>query len=409
MAAAVVGCGGDDAEEEANGGAGGTGGAAGMAGTGAAGGTGGTGATGGTSGTGATGGTAGEAGTGATGGSAGTAGAAGAGGNPATTRKTISGSATWSVTFDADAKAAGATDCSYTRQYEGVQDHSKPWVCVDCEVIFRTTVQMTAGGDDCFPQISEAEPAEEEWVGYANGTWYRTPYFVIAASDQGTMTLNGNAVTVVNDAQDMEADIIGAGTFGFDIEGSFTLGEEDGDPLHGWVATNNYACAWGKNAPAPYAGDYSLAVGQTLPDGLMRDKCDDIYRLHDAKGSYVVVFLSALNCPACNTMASQEPAFIEEMAGKGIDVTTITIMQPSLDDPFGDTSKAQLEYWSTKHGIETPVLADRGLGLFMFLPLYPEELGYPAWIVADPDLKVLRHGTAVDWVTIRNTITADAN
>ena len=44
----------------------------------------------------------------------------------------------------------------------------------------------------------------------------------------------------------------------------------------------------------------------------------------------------------------------------------------------------------------------------MFLPVYPEELGYPSWIVADPDLKVITWGSAVDWASIKNAINADA-
>jgi peroxiredoxin len=399
LAAAFVGCG-SDGNSGSDPGVGGTGGAAGAAGTG--GGSAGTAGTGGGSA-----GTAGTAGTG--GGTAGTGGGTGGtGGSTADTRMTISGDVTWDVAFDADALGAGATDCEYTRHYEGVQDQSKPWVCTECEVIFRTTVQMTAGMDDCYAQISDQEPLEEEWVGYGNGTWYRTPYVVLAASDQGTATNNGTSITTHNDVADLEADLVGAGTFGFGIDGAFALGEEDGDPNHGWVAPDTYSCGWKKANPAPYAGDYALVKGETLPDGLMRDKCDEVFRLHDYKGSYVVVFLSALDCPACKSMAADEPAFVEQMATKGIDVATITIMQPSLDDPFGDTPTAKLGQWSDQYGIETPVVADRGLGLFMFLPVYPEEMGYPSWIVADPDLKVITWGSAVDWAAINNAITADA-
>src|SRR5262245_2325406 len=52
----------------------------------------------------------------------------GAGGGPPQVfeRGTISGDITWQVAFDATAKAAGATDCSYTRHYEGVEDLSAP-------------------------------------------------------------------------------------------------------------------------------------------------------------------------------------------------------------------------------------------------------------------------------------------
>ncbi len=403
--AGLVGCGGDDSDG-GNGGGAGSGGAAGQAGTGGEAGL------GGTSGTGGTAGEAGAAGMGAggtggseTGGTGGT-GTGGTGGGEPQTRMTISGDATWTVTFDADAQAQGATNCEYTRHYEGVQDQSRPWVCAECEVIFRTTVTMPVGLDDCYNQVSEFDPVEEEWVGYGNGTWYRS--YGIGASGQGTAVVAAGGVTYTNEVKDLAADVIGAGKMEFSVAGTFTTAQEDGDPHHGWVAPATYACSWDKADPPAYAGPYTLEVGATLPDGVFRDACDEPFRIHDAKGAYILIFMSAINCPACGQMAEDEPGFIEDMKAEGIDVRTITLMAPSLEDPFGDTSKAQLEYWRDNFEITTPVVADRGWGVTMFLPIYEDELGYPSWVIADPDLKVLRYGTGGDWLTIQNTITLDA-
>jgi thiol-disulfide isomerase/thioredoxin len=401
--AGLAGCGGDDSDGS-NGGSAGSGGAAGQAGTGGEAGLGGTGGTGGMAGEGG----AAGAGAGATGGSGGseTGGAGGTGGGEPQTRMTISGDATWTVTFDADAQAQGATNCQYTRHYEGVQDQSRPWVCAECEVIFRTTVTMPVGLNDCFKQVSEYDPAEEEWIGYGNGTWYRS--YGIGASGQGTAVVTAGGVTYDNEVKDLDADVIGAGKMEFTIAGTFTTGQEDGDPNHGWVAPATYACSWDKADPPAYTGPYTLEVGATLPDGVFRDACDEPYRIHDAKGAYILISMSAIDCPACRSMAAEEHQFVEDMKAAGIDVVTITLMAPSLDDPFGDTSKSQLEYWRDKYAITTPIVADRGLGVSMFLPIYEDQLGYPSWVVADPDLKVLRYGTGVDWFTIQNTITLDA-
>ena len=399
LVAAAVGCGSDDDPGSSTGG-GGTGGAAGTAATA------GTGGVAGNAGA-SEGGASGEGGAagGAAGGASGEGGASGGAQNQ--TRMTISGDATWDITFDADAITAGASNCSYTRHYVGVQDQSRPWVCPHCEVIFRTTVEMTVGLDDCFSQVSEYEPAEEEWVGYGNGIWYRS--YGTGASEQGTATVAGDTVTTNNVVSDLPADIAGAGTMGFDINGSFTVGEEDGDPNHGWNAEDSYSCGWKKADPAAYQGDYALTIGSPLPDGVFRDKCDEVFRLHDYKGSYLVVFMSAMNCPACKSMAAQEKDWVEDMANSGIEVATITVMAPSLDDPFGDTTQSQLEYWTSQYGIETPVVADRGWGVTMFLPLFPDELGYPSWVVADPDLNVIRYGGGLDWASIQNAIVSDAN
>ena len=78
----------------------------------------------------------------ASGGGTTSTGAGGGGMAPVPTRATVSGEITWTVTFDETAKAAGATDCTYTRQYQGVEDRSAPWLCPACEVMFRADVQI---------------------------------------------------------------------------------------------------------------------------------------------------------------------------------------------------------------------------------------------------------------------------
>ncbi len=56
---------------------------------------------------------------------------------------------------DATAEAAGATDCSYTRHYEGEEDTSLPWFCPECEVMFTATVEMNARLDEVKWQMLE--------------------------------------------------------------------------------------------------------------------------------------------------------------------------------------------------------------------------------------------------------------
>jgi hypothetical protein len=81
------------------------------------------------------------------------------------------------------------------------------------------------------------------------------------------------------------------------------------------------------------------------------------------------------------------------MAAQGDEVHVITLMAPSLADPLGDTSDAQLEAWTTNYDLTSPVLADRGWGIAMFLPAIGEQMGYPSWVVVDPDLNVVQYDT----------------
>ncbi len=345
---------------------------------------------------------------GADGGSTPTGGAGGSGGtiNPGQSRITIAGDATWAVTFDATAQGNGATNCSYTRHYEGVQDQSRPWLCPSCEVIFLATVQMTAGQQDCYVQVTDQPPATEEWVGYGGGTWWRGRGGPM--SDQGTATVTTTTVDLVNAVQDLEAPV--GGIMGFDVTGAFTLGEEQGDPMHGWVAADSYSCNWPKSNLPEYTGNYLLTIGQTLPDGLFRDRCDEVVRLHDFQGAYLVIDMSAIDCPPCQNMAAEEAQFVADMAAQSIEVHVITMLAPSLADPLGLTTTAMLENWTTTYGLASPVLADRGWGLSMFLPALVDETAYPSWVIVDPDLVVFNMGVGYGgFGELETAILADIN
>ena len=352
-----------------------------------------------------------DAATTATSGAGGQAGGAatGSGGSggvaPAPERATISGDSTWNVTFDATAQAAGMKDCSYTRHYEGVEDRSAPWVCPACEITFRAAVEMTVGKTDCFKQFSADEPAAEEWIGYGNGVWYRGYGLT---TDQGTAMVDEKGVTIANSV--MALDVPAGGTMSFAVTGSMTFGKEEGDPLNGFVAPDTYACGWPKANPPAYTGDYTVAKGAMVPDGIFRDSCGEAVRLHDFKGSYLIIDMAARDCPPCQSMAGDEEQFVADMKAQGIDVQIITLLAPSLTDTLGETTKAMLDGWISKYTLTSPVLGDRAWGLAMFVPLFPDTIGYPSWVLVDPDLKVMDFGTGYGgFAPLKSAILADAN
>jgi hypothetical protein len=329
---------------------------------------------------------------------------------PVLMRKTINGDATWSVTFDDAAKMAGATDCSYTRHFDGVEDRSAPWLCPDCQVMYKVDVTLTAGKTECFDQISpDAGPSKVEWLGYSNGTWFRGAGGPM--TDQGMVSGASDALSVTNMVPDLDAPA--GGKMQFAIAGTFAEGMAEGDPMNGFTPSSTYTCAWATDVtpatPAAYAGDYTVKVGQTLPDGTFKDACDEIVRLHDLKGTYLVVDMAAIDCPPCNQMAAGAEQFVADMKAKGIDVRMVTLMAPSLANPLGNTTKTQLTSWTTKYKLHAPVLADRGWGISMFEPIYLDMLGYPGWAIVDPNLKVLKTGVGFgDYTEFDTTISADA-
>ncbi|MCA9624683.1 MAG: redoxin domain-containing protein, partial [Myxococcales bacterium] len=327
---------------------------------------------------------------------------------PPKERATISGDITWQVTFDATAQMGGATDCAYTRHYEGVQDDSAPWLCPSCEIIYRTQVEMTAGLTDCYPQVSEFEPAEQEWIGYGNGAYFRG--LGVRMSEQGTAAPSGEMVVVANQVTGIDA--LAGGTLGFDVSGQLTVGSEEGDPLNGFEPPSSYECGWPKADPPPYAGNHMVALGQTVPDGLFKDACEEAVRLHDFAGSYLFVDMSAMDCPPCQQMAQGEEAFVGSLAQQGIDVHVVTLLAPSLSDTLGETTTTMLDTWKSTYGLQSPVLADRGWGLTMFIDAFGgiENTGYPSWVIVAPDLTVIDMGTGFGtWDDHVATITAHAN
>jgi len=347
-----------------------------------------------------------SAGGGGTGGSTSSTGGAGGVDEGPTSRATIAGDVTWTVTFDDDAKTAGAVDCSYTRHYVGTEDDSRPWLCPDCDVMFHADVTVTSGLDDCFAQISpDAPPLEDEWIGFAPDGYYRG---YATTTLQGTVAGAADAPTITNAVMDQPAPL--GGLFSFDIAGAFTTATEDGDPFNGFYkAASPYACGWPKADPPKYTGNYSAAKGQTLPDGYFLDKCGEVVRLHDFQGKYLIVDMAARNCGPCQEMASKAEEFKASLAADGIDVEMITLMAPSLEDPLGETTKSMLDVWTNKYDLTGPVLADRGWGLAEFIPIYDDQVGYPSWVATDPNLKILTGASGYDeYASAEAAIRSDA-
>jgi hypothetical protein len=309
--------------------------------------------------------------------------------------ETIAGDITWTVTFDTDAQTAGQTNCTYTRHYEAVEDESAKWLCPTCDVILKADVEMTAGKADCFSQVSPdfPEPATLEWIGFQGDKVFRGGGLTMG--EFGTQTTDANTLTTTNQVLDLDAPK--GGKMQFDIAGSLTKGTVVGDPMHGFYPPAHYKCGWHRAHAEPYTGDYTIVKGKIVPDGLFKDACDETVRLHELSGKYLVIDMSARDCPPCQAMAKAEEGFKADMAAKGIEVEFVTLMAPSLSDPLGETTTPMLQGWINKYSSTSPVIADRGWGLSMFVPAVlansGEDAGYPSWVVVAPDLTVLDLGT----------------
>jgi hypothetical protein len=313
----------------------------------------------------------------------------------------VDGAVSWSVSFD-----DGRASCDYTRSYSGIEDRSQPWLCPECEVVYKVDVSMS--NQDCYDQIGGGSaPNPTEWLGYGGGVWYRGGAENYLLSEQGTVGVQDGVLTPENTTDWTELD--GGGSFKLEVTGALTESVATGDPMHGFTAPASYACGWPKADPAPYTGDHRLLVGATVPDGFFNDTCGEPVRLHDFAGDYLVIDISAVDCPPCQDMAAQEPAFVATMDAAGLPTHVITLLAPSLSDVLSTSSSSVLSDWENTFDLHAPVLADRGWGYWVAGDALGEAFAYPTWIVVGPDLTVLQMGTGFGgWDGIQSIIESDA-
>lgn len=310
----------------------------------------------------------------------------------------LTGQVTWSVDH------ADAADCTYTRHYTGHEDASAPWRCRSCEAIYR--VEATLEGADCHASVSGDEPSPVEWLGRGDGVFYRVGAGNWPLVDQGRSTVTEGGFTTQHGA---DGEAPGGTPFAFDITGTFeeTL-TEDLDPLWGMVPPRRYACGWPSSNPPPYEGDYTVAEGEVLPDGVFLDACDEPVRLWDLLDRYLVVSVGAADCGPCQVMARTERDFEAELAEAGAETRVVTLMAPSLSDPATSAEPSLLREWTETFDVDGPVLADRGYGFTVIGEAVP-DFAFPTTAVVAPDGEVLALQVGFgDWTPFRETILAHA-
>ena len=292
----------------------------------------------------------------------------------------LAGSLTWSL------DDAGGDDCAFVVSYAATEDWSQPWTCPDCEVRFLADV--TVDDEACYRDVNGSLPSREHLGIEPDGMFLRAtlPNFPLAPA--ATSTLDGDVLAIHGELSSDDGSSL-------TVDGALTRSVSDADPWHGFTPPSSYACGWPKADPAPYDGEWEFHVNQTIPDGWFLDACAEPVRLHDLTGTYVVIDVSAVDCPPCQLMASNEGAFESAMAKEGIEVESVTLLAPSLSAILDDTPTETLAAWVDTYGVSGPVLADRGWGYAI-----PERFlgakNYPTWVVISPDLRSIAIGSGYE-------------
>lgn len=304
----------------------------------------------------------------------------------------LAGSLNWSL------NEASGENCSYVETYSAVQDLSQPWTCPDCEVQFGADV--TADDADCYRKVNGSLP-DREYLGFTpDRNFYRHTAANFPLEFFGTWGLDTDAIAIAASLTSDDGSTLS-------VTGTLDRTVTTSDVWNGFTPPSTYACGWPKADPPPYDGEWAYHVNQTIPDGWFKDTCAEPVRLHDLAGSYLVIDISAVDCPPCQLMASKEAAFTAALEKEGIDVRSVTLLAPSLSAILDDTPIETLESWKKTWGVTGTVLADRGWGYAI-----PEQFlgakNYPTWTVISPDLRAIAIGSGFEsYQDIENAIRAD--
>lgn len=313
----------------------------------------------------------------------------------------LDGTWSWRVDFDEAAEANGWEDCTYERYYSGEEDRSVPWLCPDCDIVYRATVGMTEASQACYEHAFGVPPEPVEWLGFGpaleetdgesvdGDLWYRGGENMLLTARGGAVMGDGR-VTVEYTADRVPLDVVTGtgsdpGSYQLEISGEATLFAGSGDPWHGLLPPGTYTCGWVDRSPPAYDGPWVLEEDRLVPDGAFLDRCDEALRLHDLVGTWLVIDVTAKDCGPCQTMALESEAFLASMDQP---VSIVTVLTTSLANPFLTTRRSDIDAWADAFDLAHPVVRDRGWGFWLGYERFGTRFNYPMTIVVGPDGRV---------------------
>lgn len=274
--------------------------------------------------------------------------------------------------------------CSYTRSYEGIDFRDYRDLFVDCQ----TCGGLFAGTSTLDPETAACAGAwldqagllvqdRTEFWGWSDGVYVR----IFSPADTiGTYALDnpsdGEEVSVewtVQAARHVGALAVSA-TFTWSLDDAVQVPNPD------TVLEGEYACEWPRNNPGDVREPAAIAVGETIPGGLMEDQCGDPLDLRDLYGQPTLFLTATTDCDTCVFQALAAA----ELVASGADLAVVTLFEGS-DEGY--------EAAKTTYGALGPVLYSRGyVGLMSpFLVgwrRYPEAV----WWLVDAEQVVLTAG-----------------
>jgi peroxiredoxin len=322
----------------------------------------------------------------------------------------MTGSVTWTLTFDEEAQANGFESCSYRRSYEGEERVDHPYLCPDCEIMVQGIATMEEGGD-CHAQISSNSTTQRtELWGMGNGEFFRSSHEQRALGALGTIE-NMQADTDINLFWSSENTLTDGGTMLLEASGTAQYSidpsispDPDTEPHQGV-----YACGWPQNNPENLTLDYNIDVGKTFPNVHLVDQCGDRLSLWDLYGNWLILDTTQSDCGPCRSMAAGSEEALANMRESGIDVMMVSFLGNGLSAPFETPDQSTFDNWVESYELQDPVLFDEGFAFALF-PEFVENFsgegfGYPTWLLVNPEMTLVYGNVGFgSWEDIQSAI-----
>ena len=322
----------------------------------------------------------------------------------------MTGTVTWTLTFDEEAKANGFEDCTYRRTYEGEERIDRPYLCPDCEIMVQGIATMEEGGD-CHGQISsDSSTQRTELWGLGNGFFYRSGHEQRALGELGEVEVVQPDTDIAlfwsseNTLQSGGVMLLEAtGTTQYFIDSSITP-DPATQPHQG-----EYSCGWPQNDPGDLVQEYRIDVGQTFPNVHLVDQCGERLSLWDLYGHWLILDTTQSDCGPCRSMADSSEEALTQMREQGIEVMMVSFLGNGLSAPFETPDTGTLTNWVEQYGLQDPVLYDEGFTYALFPDFVEnfsgEGFGYPTWLLVDPQMTLVYGNVGFgSWDDIQNKI-----
>lgn len=330
-------------------------------------------------------------------------------GDEARVARTLTARITTTVDFDPDAEAVAHTDCSYTREYPLLTEAVDiDWVCPECTWYTAGLATVVEGYEDCYQQLSTAEAARVEHLGFVEGkdglALWRSGVENVRMADTGARVdaaalAKGEVLPV---AWTSGGPLDQGGTAALSWEGTISQGVAEDVVLLPPTTprTEPYTCGWPTRNPGGPVEDWEAGLGEVFPDARLVDPCGELVDIWDFRGKWLVIDAASPDCGPCIGMAETAEAFKAQMAAECIEVETLTLLNAGLREVNLPPDDATLDAWVEQLGVAGPVLADRGFGYSVIAPyFYPEGgMSLPSVLILDPEGRLVGgdHGWSED-------------